>query len=57
MNKVNYEIMFKELVKRMSEEELIRMVRRSERNTGENELSLYIRNEIKVRRAGDSGLR
>jgi hypothetical protein len=57
MSKVNYELLFKELIKRMNEEELIRMVRRSERNMGENELSLYMRNEIKARRKEEGGLR
>jgi hypothetical protein len=48
---IDYKSMFQELVKRMTEEELIRMVRRAERNSEtETLLSKYLRTEVKKRR-------
>jgi hypothetical protein len=57
MSETDWKSMFKELVQRMSEEELIRMVRRAERNVGEGQLSMYLRMEITRRRREDLGVR
>jgi hypothetical protein len=57
MSETDWKAMFKELVQRMSEEELIRMVRRAERNVGEGQLSMYLRMEITKRRREDLGVR
>jgi hypothetical protein len=53
---LDYEAMYKELIMRMSEEELIRMIRRSERNTNsETPLSNYLRLEVHKRRTAVCG--
>ena len=53
---IDYKSMFQELVKRMTEEDLIRMVRRAERNSDTRTLlSNYLRTEIKKRR-GEEGV-
>jgi hypothetical protein len=57
MSETDWKAMFKELVQRMSEEELIRMVRRAERNVGEGQLSMYLRMEVTKRRREDLGVK